>query len=550
MNRKSTMISARLKIWIPFALLLIGSTVKAEQPTLAEAMAQFLECYPVELVFRDQQEHSIIRKDVCLATIYHEIGARPLWVTENGPGKKARIILKYLKNAEQEGLQPKDYDVDSIQEIWRDPSFASLARLDTLLTFSAVKYVHDVSHGQIEPYVADPELFAEAGKPGFNPVEIIGKLLGAEDLDKYLRELPPQNNHYQSLKAGLSVYRFLAQTESWEKIDAGRTIRPGEQDPRIPAIRKRLAILSSIYTDTSEDLTYDEELEQRVLLFQELYGLKQDGLIGRKSIAALNVTPAQRIKQIRVNMARWRWQDHDFGENYVLVNIANFKLYGYRHGDLKLSLPVIVGKEQYQTPVFSDRIIYFELNPFWNIPTSIAVEKELPELKKNPFHLIEKKIRLFSSWREDAVELDSTMIDWELVSKREMAVYKLRQDPGPSNSLGQLKFIFPNQYAVYLHDTPAKNLFTEERRSFSHGCIRVSSPEQLAIFLLGGEESGFDVFKVRELIDTGERKIMRIRPPVPVHLTYQTAWVDKRGRINFNDDIYARDKKLQNALLM
>ena len=528
----------------------ISSSAHAESTSLAEAMAKFLTCYPVELVFRNQQEPFVNKREVCLATIYHETGAQPLWVTPQGPGQKASIILKYLSNAEEEGLRPEDYDVGKIKALWRASSFELLAQLDTLLTFSAVKYVHDVSHGQIEAYVADPELFAEAGKQSFDPVEIVEKLTSVEDLDGFLHELPPKNIHYQALKAGLSVYSFLDQTENWEPIDKGKTIRPGNQDSRIPTIRARLSVLSGIYTDTSLDLIYDEDLERKVMLFQELHGLKEDGLIGRNTIAALNVTPAQRIEQIRINMARWRWQDHDFGDEYILVNIANFSLHAYENGELVLNLPVIVGQSQNQTPVFSDRIKYIEINPYWNIPTSIAVKEELPELQKNPQYLVEKNIRLFSSWQEDAVELDSTVIDWSQVTPGQMAGYKLRQEPGPTNALGQLKFVFPNHYAVYLHDTPAKNLFSENKRSFSHGCIRVSSPEKLALFLLKRNDSSWDEVKIRELMAEGSRKVLQIRPPMPVHLTYQTAWVDKSGRIHFNDDVYARDLKLQKALFM
>ncbi len=540
----------RFQKWLLIMLVGVSSAAHAGSATLNEAMAQFLKCYPVELVLRDKQEHSISRRDVCLATIYHETGVQPLWVTPQGPGKKAEIILKYLQNAEQEGLRREDYEVAEIEALWPDPSFDSLARLDTLLTFNVVKYVHDVSHGQIDAYVADPELFAEAGKQSFDPVAIIETLTASKDLDVFLQGLPPKNKHYQALKDGLQVYRHYAKMEKWDLIEGGRAIRPGDEDSRIPMIRTRLALLLDSITDPSKDRIYDEKLQEEVLLFQELHGLKEDAIIGRNTIAALNVSPAERVEQIRVNMARWRWQDHDFGDEYVLVNIANFKLYGYRNGELKLTLPVIVGKFQHQTPVFSDRIKYIEINPFWNVPPSIAVKEELPKLREDQSYLVSKNIRLFSRWQEDAVELDSTLIDWSQVTPSEMRRYKLRQDPGATNSLGRIKFVFPNHYAVYLHDTPAKNLFSENRRSFSHGCIRVSLPELLAVFMLQREDGNWDVGKIRELIDEEKRKVLRIRPSLPIHLTYQTAWVDKNGRIHFNDDVYARDEKLQKALFM
>ena len=524
------------------------SAAQAQGPSLAEEMTRFLECYPVELVVRDQQNHAIRQKDVCLATIYHETGAQPLWVTADGPGTRAAVILKYLKNAAEEGLDAGSYEVEEIEALWHDPSLSSLARLDTLLTFNAVKYIHNVNQGEFEPYVVDPELFAEAGKQQFTPVDIVERMIAATDLDRFFRQMPPQNMHYRALKAGLAVYRNMEQSTALEEIERNTTIHPGDNDGRIPLIRGRLALFAGRVPDQDERTLYDDHLEEQILLFQELHGLQRDGLIGPQTIAALNISPAERVEQIRVNMARWRWQDHDIGEEYVLVNIANFRLYAYRGGELQLNIPVIVGQFQHQTPVFSDQIKYLEINPFWNIPPSIAVNEKLSELRENPHSLVEKNIRLFSSWQEDGIELDSTAIDWAGVTPGQMARYKLRQDPGPSNALGQLKFVFPNHYSVYLHDTPTKNLFTKERRYFSHGCIRVSTPVQLAVFMLEENEQSWNEAKIRELIASQKRKVLRISPPLPVHLTYQTAWVDKNGRIHFNEDIYARDKKLLKAL--
>ncbi len=511
-------------------------------------MARYLACYPVELVVRDKQLPVISRKEVCLAAIYHEKGNQPLWVTENGPSPKAEVIWKYLQKAGDEGLDPQDYQVDEIEALWEETALSTLARLDTLITFNAVKYVHDVSHGQIEPYLANPELFEEAGKPDFDPLLLVEVLLNNEDLDGYFKGLPPQTMHYQALKHGLAKYRELNTNEGWDPIASGKTLREGDNDLRIPLIRARLARLAGEIPDEQYSKVYDEDLVLAIKRFQELHGLKRDGVIGKKTMAALNTTPAERLDQIKINMARWRWQDGDFSDEYVLVNIADFFLYIYKEEELQLLMPVIVGKFQHQTPVFSDSIRYLEFNPFWNVPTSIAVKEDLPELRENPNYLVSKNIRLFSSWQEDAVELDSTIIDWPLVTKSEMAGYRLRQDPGPSNALGQLKFVFPNHHAVYLHDTPAKNLFGEDNRSFSHGCIRVSDPAGLALYMLKRQDSEWDAEAVQELIEAGERKVVLLKPSLPIHITYQTAWVDKTGEIHFNTDIYGRDELLKQAL--
>ena len=550
------MIFRKTANFFTFFLILVTATAAAtavlETPIdLTKAMREHLQCYPLDLVYLEKQRPSIIRQDVCLATIYHEMGAVPLWVSGKGPSEKAEIVLGYLQRAGEEGLDPLDYQIDKIEGLWKERSPDGLAILDTLLTYNTVKYVHDVSHGQLKPFMADPELFAEAGEKSFDPVATIEKIMASDDIDTYFFHLPPDNIHYRGLKTGLAAYRALPPYGDWSPISYSKNIHPGDVDESIFQIRQRLQYLFALVSpsEIENPMLYDDKLEENVMLFQSIHGLKVDGVIGKNTLQELNTSPAERIDQIRINMARWRWQDHDLGKEYVLVNIADFELYGYRDNEQSLRLPVIVGELQHQTPVFSDQIKYVEFNPFWNVPTSIAVKEDLPKLRSNPNYLVEKNIRLFSNWQEDGVELDSTAIDWSSVSKSQMARYKLRQDPGPANALGRMKVVFPNHYSVYMHDTPTKNLFKEHSRSFSHGCIRVSSPEQLAEFLLEKNEGKWDRETIKMLMADTARKVVRLDTSLPVHITYQTAWLDKNGRIHFNRDIYGRDKKLYKALL-
>jgi murein L,D-transpeptidase YcbB/YkuD len=252
-------------------------------------------------------------------------------------------------------------------------------------------------------------------------------------------------------------------------------------------------------------------------------------------------------------MARWRYQPHDLGEKYLIVNIAGFNLKGVKNNKIELEMPVIVGKRQHQTPVFSASVKYLDFNPFWNIPPSIARNEELPKLQKNPFYLVERHVRLFSGWNEDANELVSTAVEWDQVTSRQISAYKLRQDPGPWNALGKVKFVFPNKYSVYMHGTPEQGYFGRKERSFSHGCIRVGNPPALAGFLLEDQEGQWTDEKIAEIYNQDSRKVVRLSHPIPVHITYQTSWVDKDGTINFNNDTYARDdyardEKLYGAL--
>jgi len=534
-------------------LWLSAAYSNAGERYLAKAMADHLQCYPVEMLSFEKQKPIIIKKSVCLAVIYNELGAEPLWVSKEGPGERAAIILKYLKNAGNEGLDPADYQVKKIERQWADLSRTSLAELDTLLTYNMLKYTHDVSYGQLKPYMVNPKLFAEAGERGFDPLKMVETIRKTEDLEAFFQSLPPQHGQYKGLKKALVQYSGMTYSGQWRKMILKKSIRPGDEGEKIIEIRKRMALLENAGVEslpTGNLSLFDDNLMKKVIRFQLNHGLEPDGVIGRKTMRELNKSPQERLDQIKVNMARWRWHDHTLGDKYILVNIANYRLFTYEADELKFSMPVIVGELQNQTPVFSDKIKYLELNPYWNVPPSIAKDEELPKLRKNPNYLIYKNIRLFPNWQEDGVEIDSTVIDWHAVTPYQMAGFKLRQDPGPDNPLGRVKFMFPNQYFVYLHDTPSKELFSRQTRPFSHGCIRVSEPAELAAFLLNKKGDKWDRERVNHLINLGKREVLKIRPAIPVHITYQTAWVDKDGQINFNGDVYGRDEKLYKALFM
>ncbi|MEE4314676.1 MAG: L,D-transpeptidase family protein, partial [Desulfofustis sp.] len=478
-----------------------------------------------------------------------ETGGKPLWVSAAGPGPAAGVIIDRLRRCHLDGLEPEEYEVSLLESLWTANRPDDLARLDTLLTYNLVKYIHDISFGQLKLHLADPELFAEAGNTGFDPVQSVRIARSVADLGAYLDSLPPQHRYYATLKEALAHFRELALTADWPNIPSGPLIRPGDSDHRLAAIISRLTATDSIegvYTDAPE--RYHEPLVTAVRAFQRRHGLETDGIIGPQTLAMLNRTPAELAAIIRANLARWRWQDHHLSDTYLMVNIAAFHLKAVRENQVVHELPVIVGKFQHQTPVFSDSIRYLDFNPFWNVTPSIARNEDLPALRKDPRHLVDRHIRLFSSWQPDAHELDSTAIDWHNVSRSQMSRYLLRQDPGPWNALGRVKFVFPNHHNVYLHDTPARDLFQQTSRSFSHGCIRVSQPLLLALFCLQLNDETWTISAIEDIVASGRRKVISLRKHLPIYLTYQTAWVDKGGMIHFNADIYQRDTKLLQVL--
>lgn len=530
---------------VPNILLVVPSQATTPEELQAE-MVRHLNCYPLKLVdLNGQQEISVIDEELCLATVYSSTGMQPLWVTVHGPGKKAATILHFLLQAGQEGLEPEDYRAGVMQNKWRSRDPADLAELDTLLTLGLIRYVHDITHGRIVPYNRDPVLFAEAGDKNFKPVLIIEQALQAPDLEAYLAGLPPGHVHYQRLKAALQHYRELAQNSDWQTIPAGKTIHPGDEDPRMGLIRERLVQEKIPDIVIGDDPLFDEKTVAAIKAFQLKSKLEVDTIIGPKTLAALNMTPEMIVEKIILNMARWRWQERHLGEKYIMVNIANYDLLLMDDGRELIRMPVIVGQFHHQTPVFSDRMRYLDFNPFWNIPPNIAMNEELPALRKDPTYLVNRHVRLFSDWQADAVEIDSTRIDWQSVTLREMRRFKLRQDPGPWNALGPVKFVFPNHHNVYIHGTPAQDLFERTTRAFSHGCIRASRPLLLANLLLDRQKEKWTMERINEVVEKGEREVVILKEPVPVHITYQTVWVDNTGEIHFNNDNYRRDKQLQ-----
>ena len=527
---------------------------RAEKNTdaLREALADYMVCFRLELMGFEKQELAVSSKVFCLTEVYPENDLRPYWVTPNGPGQKASIVLDFLKMAEGEGLDPANYEVEEISRLFAARDTPSLALLDALLTFNLIKYIHDVSSGQIKQLYAEPGLFPDAENIKFNPRSTMKKVLGTPDLAVYLQSLPPAHRHYTGLKKALKIYRAIENDGGWPLIAAGTTIQPGDYDVRIPAIMLRLSVTNDLDLTTTQipfETQYSPELEQSIMKLQQRHGLDPDGTIGPKTLAALNVPAGERIKQIIVNMTRWRWQKHDLGEKYILVNIAHFDLTAFEADQFAFGMRVIVGKFLNQTPIFSDRIKTIVINPYWTIPKSIARNEELPKLRKNPDCLRKRHIRLFSGWEDDATEIDPTTIDWQTVSWTRMGQYRLRQDPGPWNALGQIKFVFPNKYKVYLHDTPAQSLFSHHKRDFSHGCIRVSDPVKLAAFALSRQRGeAWTPKTIKNAVNKQERIGLGMSEKLPVHITYQTAWFDKHGIVCFNYDVYGRDKKLLRAL--
>jgi L,D-transpeptidase YcbB len=473
-------------------------------------------------------------------TFYHDRDFKPIWTRDSGPKTKAKVLLQALKSASDHGLDPAKYAIPDLEMRVSSTNPEELAEFDLLMTDVFADFGRDLSQGQVIPSDLDDTHVKPHG-PG--PLNLIDGAEAADDLGPYLDSLAPQTPQYARLKDKLATYRAIAAMGGWPRIAAGKTLKPGMADARVPAMRRMLAITGDYPGDPNvSSNSYDPDLVAAVQSFQDRHGLGVDGVVGPATHAALDVPVEARIRQMEINMERRRWMPDDLGERYVFVNIADAYLKVVEdRGDREktvLGARLVVGKPYTRTPVFSHEMSYIEINPSWGVPASIANKEFLPKLKQNPGALQAQNIRMFA----DQSEVDPWSIDWASLNRMP---YQLRQDPGPTNALGRIKFMFPNKHSIYIHDTPSKNLFERDARFFSYGCMRVQYPEALAEVLLA--DQGWTIDRIRAQIDSGQKKVVNLKTKVPVHITYLTAWVNKDGTVHFRNDVYDRDPQLAAA---
>jgi L,D-transpeptidase YcbB len=523
------------------AAFLLGAAPAAGQtPTLqpnaaAEALARHLSLGTGTVSERDAELL------VALAKFYQERQMAPLWLDVDGPSARAEVLAKVLRDADQDGLDPEDYHASTITELLAAGTPDQRAELELRLSLGLLEMTSDLASGRLEPQKVNPELFVYPQE--VDPVKVIRSAAGAQDIAAFVASYEPKQAEYLRLKAALADYRALAAAGGWPTIADGPTLKPGMTDPRVAQLRARLDVPTP---QGGNSALFDPGLAEAVKQFQARHGLEQDGVVGQNTVAALNVPVEDRVRQILLNLERRRWMADNPGQRYVFVNLADFELKLVEEPHTLFDTRVVVGAPYHRTPVFSGDMTYLELNPYWNVPPSIARNELLPKIKADPGYLAANDFQLLSDWSDNARVLDPHAIDWSAVRPDTFA-YKVRQGPGPGNALGHIKFMFPNQFNIYLHDTPARGLFAREVRDFSHGCIRVQDPETLAAFVLD-RQPAWSEGQINAAIATGQRQIITLNQPLPVHIAYLTAWVNKDGSVNFRRDVYGRDAILAAAL--
>jgi murein L,D-transpeptidase YcbB/YkuD len=368
------------------------------------------------------------------------------------------------------------------------------------------------------------------------------------DPDAFLVDLAPKHALYQQLKGALRGYETLADA-GWPTIPAGESLRPGEQNDRVPVLRARLAATGEFAGDPTDKSTlYDPVLVAAVQQFQTKHGLKPDGIVGRGTVAMLNRQGADRMDKIVASMERLRWLPDDLGPDHLMINIAAFSMDVVADGKPVRSMNVVVGETDKQTPLFNSALTYLEFNPTWTVPPSIAAKEYLPKLRNNPSYLSSRNYKLFSGWSGSAREMSGDYVDWESVGPGAMRNLRIRQEPGPGNALGKVKFMMANNWSVYLHDTPSKSYFQRANRALSHGCVRLADPIWLADYLLAKSPDWTPERRERVMGSWTPTTRINLPSPMPLYIVYQTAWIDSSGEVAFRDDIYGIDAKVIAAL--
>lgn len=472
-----------------------------------------------------------------VAALYAGRNYQPLWA-----GNRAPAALAVLGRAQAHGLRPADYHLQAIDALGADAAPATQALRDLLLSDGLLLLGSHVRSGAVE---------AGSVVPRRHPVavdaDLPGHLQQADTAADFLAGLTSSLAGYPRLQEALVHYRSIATAGGWPSLPDGPTLRPGDRDPAIPVLRERLARegMDGALTH-STDTEFDPALVAAVQRFQKRHGLDADGAIGPRTRQALNTPASTRVVQLVANLERRRWLGEAPGRRQVRVNAAAFTLDAIDGTQVALHMRVVVGKPFRPTPEFPDRIRYLVLNPYWEVPPTLAVQDKLPLIRRNPGFLASEHIRVLQGWGEQPVQIDPGSVDWSRVGG--VFPYRLRQDPGPWNALGRIKFMFPNAHNVYLHDTPSKGLFAQAERSFSSGCVRLENALALADWILA-EQPRWSAEALRTALASRQTRTVYLPEPVPVYLLYWTAWATGDGAAQFRRDIYDRDGPLAAALV-
>ena len=462
---------------------------------------------------------------------------KPLWDGNVAP------LLAVLSSAEEDGLPTDALHLDSILTLHAETTPAARAAVDVLLTDAVITYARMMRGQRVHPQ--DFEKDWRLPQRGFDLDGFWRSNSGSsEAMAAALRGLAPTDPAYAKLRNQLVKIKAWAALPPPPQIPTGPTLHPGERDPRVVLLRQRLAQEPGLTASAQGDDLFDEAVAEPLKLFQQRHGLLEDGALGMRTVAALNVTPAERVRQIRLTLERWRWLAPPPTSDYIWVNLPAQEFELHQAGQITLRMRVIIGDPEHPTPPLRSAIDMLVLNPTWTVPSSIATKEILPRLQRRADYLAKNDLEIIGAgFAPEAPERQGSNIDWKSMTS---FPWSLRQKPGSDNALGAIKFSFPNQDDIYLHDTPNHKLFARASRALSHGCVRLDRPRDLALTLLAPQ--GWTAERLEKELAKGTTQDVSLSKTMPVWLVYFTVWEDDDGVLQWRDDVHGRDRRLLEAL--
>jgi murein L,D-transpeptidase YcbB/YkuD len=485
-----------------------------------------------------------------LQSLYEPTSFSLLWIDQGRPTPQALAIIEVLEEADRNGLDPEDYDGARWKgRLTRESQAGSEARFDVALSVCLMRYISDLHIGKVNPKHFGFGLSVE-GKKYDLPQFIRDRLVTGQNIKATLVEVEPRFPGYKRTLAALRHYLDISQQDDGEKLPVpSKTLEPGDRYAGVMRLTRLLRLLGDLPKDTPvpSDVLYDGAVVEGVKRFQQRHGLLPDGRVGEQTLKQLNTPLSFRVRQLQLTLERWRWLPVEYPEPPVVVNIPEFRLRTYDDvGRSALAMNVIVGKAiRHETPVFEKEMRFVVFRPYWNVPASIQRSELVPAIQRDRNYVASQNYEIVT---QDGRVVTAGAVSSDVLEKLRAGKLAIRQKPGPNNALGLIKFMFPNEYHVYLHSTPSQQLFTRARRDFSHGCIRVEMPTELAAWVLR-DQPEWNLERIRAAMQSGKDNLqLNLTKPIPVLILYGTAVVDEQGTVHFFDDLYGHDAALEKVL--
>ena len=449
-----------------------------------------------------------------------------IWIDNDRPSSRYAQLTKALAGAAANGLPadlyPVPIEASGDTKLTIEPARAP--ELDVRGTVSLFRYLLHLTSGRLDPHALESLWTLKPERPDL--VAVLSKAIDGNNLNGAIADVQPKQSQYGELQKALAKYEAIAAKGGWPAIPANARLKPGDSTPLAATLRDRLA------AEGDFSGTDDQNIVEGLKRFEERHRLTSDGVLDNQTIAAMNVPVDERIRAIQLGMERWRWMPNQLPDRYLLVNIPDYRLDAIESGKTVMSMRVVVGAPDKKTPIFADKMEYLIFSPYWNVPPDIAREETAPHAARDPDYLARNNMEAVDA---SGQVVDPSSVDWN----GDLAGIRVRQRPGQGNALGGVKFVFPNNFNIYLHDTNAGKLFERMERSLSHGCVRVEEPEKLAQYVLR-DQTEWTPEKMRAAMQAGEEKRVNLTTPIPVYIVYMTVWVHEGG-VRFLKDIYGHD---------